>query len=664
MSRLKSYWINIFAKRHNCRRGYKGFQLRRFFHGLINRNNGLSSSFSSQYWRMSWLVYKSLMFRPANLMLIGSQAALFSVIPTPQFIQRAKNNEVDSENFQEVFESKLTGGKDTIERDSIDKKIDDLVMQKTVEEVLEMVDIDKKMDELILAEEVAKESKRIHQSDENLVNKDIDSFSMMNYTGFESTVDSLKAENSFNKHKFKITEAMLNLTPLKSVEELDSFSKYLENLQYNDRVVLNKETQIGQKIAFQLKDFFFMYNLAQSLELTDFNSVETEKDFFWKNNRQLGAFKDLQYCKIEEPTKQDLLHMRKEKKLQKESTKKNKTQITMDDDENITFSKGNIEAYVYNETAKSGWFFRTWRHYQSKNMLTWEQFWKRSNDIDILIKQSGNKFLYNNIIEYLNKFRNTGIQETSQIIKIYDLIPQNDLCLKEAFTRWILVNEKSLQHILQKKNSCNSNVLIRNEPLVINMIDSIMKGESYKPNERWESLLRFLKCINIKSKVDEAPKRIKKKPFIRSFTIVRPFQGVNSSNKKQLLNQKRMDVSLPIFVKLLEKTIELEKQTQSLRLINCMKSGIKTINNEKSNNVKEEEILIDLTSYFYKVNEISSTDTWLRYDDNLTDIAELKQRSTHNSDENTKEKQTLVKVVCANKAFKKCIEHMKESTYM
>ena len=670
MSRLRTYWNNIFAKRKNQTQvRFNPFQIKRFFHSIISKSNPDSAKYTSQRWRLTWLVYKSLMFRPANLILLSSQAVLFSVIPKPQFLDKKSNQTSNGEKFQEIFQRKINEGSNNSivkKKDSIDQKIDELIVQKTLDDVLEMVDTDERMDELLMAKDIAKENQKIYEQEKSSVDEEIDNTSMVDFTGFESTVDSIKGENIFNEFKFKITEAMLNLTPLKSVNELDTFSNYLDHLKYNDRVILNKETQLGQKLALQLKDFFFMYSLAQHLNLTDLNSVEMEKQFFLGSNKQFANFRDLQYEKISDTAKEDLVHMKKEKKLLKESIKKNKTKITMDEsDGSLSFSKGNLEPYVYNESAKAGWFFRTWRHYQSKNMLTWEQFWERSKDIDILIKQNNTDFSYNNIIDYLNKFINTGIQETSQIIKIYELIPKNDLYLKEAFTRWIVVNQKNLDHIIQKKknNHENSNILIKNEPLVINMIDSIMKSESYKPNERWESLLKFLKFMNIKNKSDEPQQRIKKRRLVRSLSFVNPIQNLNSDNKQQLKNQKNIEVSLPIFMKLLEKTIELDKQTQSLRLIDCMKNGIKTIHKSNDQNcVKENEILIDLTSYFYKVNEVSTDETWLRYDDNLMDIIKLNQKKKDSNDEDENYRDTLVKLVCDNTDFKKCIEHMRTNT--
>ncbi|XBW35384.1 hypothetical protein QEN19_000949 [Hanseniaspora menglaensis] len=669
MRRLKDCWSNLFGKevlKGQRQRIFAGFGMKRFFHSIISNNSRLNLQFSSQHWRITWLVYKSLMFRPANMALIGGQVALFSMIPKPQFMQKASDEKLETEKSQSIFQNELHGESTSskFKKSSIDEKINEMIIQKTVDDVLEMVDVDEKLDELVLANEFAKESQKVHIRDEEVKFKNNAEPSMIDYTGFENAIDSSKGDILFNKYKFEITETLLNMSPLESVDELEVFSKYLEKLTYSDRVILNKETQLGQKLAFELKDFFFMYNLAQNLNLTDFNSVEMEKWFFWNNNKQLSKFKNLQFEKITSSSKEELAHMIKEKKFSKSNSKKNKTQIKEAEDGSLSFAKGKENAFIYNESAKAGWFFRTWRHYQSKNMLTWEQFSERSKDIDSLLKEDKSLSDYNVIFDYLNKFRNTGIQETSQIIKIYELIPQNDLWLKEAFTRWIVVNEKNLEHILKKNETGSHNVLINNEPLVINMIDSIRKGYSYKPNERWESLLRFFKCINVRNTTDVPQKLLKQRTDIRGFTNVRPITNTNTEYKQKPLikKNKSIEVTLPIFVKLLEKTIELEKQTQSLRLINCMKCGISTTRKTSDKkNVKEDDILIDLTSYFYKVNEISSDETWLRYDDSLSSIADSHINLNTTNGDLEIHRQQLVKVVCGNSKFKKCIDNLRNN---
>ena len=72
-----------------------GFSFRRFMQNIIRKKDFASYKNSKQYWKITWLVYKSYMFRPQNLVFIGSQIALCStVVP---MISSNKNEEITPE---------------------------------------------------------------------------------------------------------------------------------------------------------------------------------------------------------------------------------------------------------------------------------------------------------------------------------------------------------------------------------------------------------------------------------------------------------------------------------------------------------------------------------------------------------------------------------------
>lgn len=544
-----------------------GFSFRRFMQNIIRKKDFASYKNSKQYWKITWLVYKSYMFRPENLIFIGSQIALCSTVAP--MISLNKN--------EEIIPKLKTDEK------LLREKIKEAVDEQTYQEVVDLLEADEYMDELEAAKEVANENQQVYEEalgtgimndTSNHINADNEygSLNVDNYTGFETEVDVNHAKDLFDHYKQELSQIYLENGVLKTEPEIENFKNNIANLRYKRRMLMDQETLVGQGLVYRIQDFFYGFSqkskhkdpVQEALDNYSYLTSEYRKYRLYFSHR----------FKIYDP--EDFKLRRIINKMEETQTQK------MDVRDSELF--GNLfteekeqhvdEAELTSQRVNNASTFIRKILYKQKTFLNnLEEQRNRSDEVELKFDNIKGYLPshYQEIMSYLHNLKGTGMKHSDELVRIYDMIPSTERDLRIGFTQFLIQTVYFFKHLLNpdKKND----FLINEESLFLKMLENL-NGESYVFS-KYSSLIGMIRKLShpVNSK---RPRGVNKKKIIKRYKNRLTVEGARfkeMDSKKDDLKKYKINVTWNFFCELLKASLQTNQIGDALNLLDSIPKG-------------------------------------------------------------------------------------------
>lgn len=608
------------------------FSFRRFMQNLIRKNDFKTYKNSKQYWKITWLVYKSYMFRPENLVLIGTHVALCSTL-APLVKQREEFNH--DEEIKEVSKNYLK------------QNILDAAEQQTYEDVMGMVSASEYLEQLEAAKEVEKETNEVYKevSDVATTNetlgkssKDHGLINIEEYNGFETELDAITSENLFEQYKQELANAHLESGSLKTENEKNVFKNNISNLEYSNRNLVDQEILLNQSIVYQIQDFFYSFT-QRSKNKDPIAAQRDNKEYLTKEYTRNNMYRSF-LTKIYDPVDYNL------KKYSKSEEKRQKRNMDKRNDDlfnNLFDAHDGLldEANISVEQAKTtNIFIEKLLYMQDEYLESLEEQKVRSNEVELKFAQIKEKSpqYYSNIMDYLHSLKYTGLKSTGDILKIYEMIPSHDKDLKSGFTQFLLKRVSFFKHILNpdKKN----NFIVENESLFTKMLDTVSGTKNVIP--KYSTYIAMMKKLSDpvnSNKIKAIDKRIFRKYNTR---ITREKTYGPPTKRADLKGKYEIQVPWTFFCELLKKTFQTGHIGDSLRLL---KSIPKEYDVEKVTTIDLGDYVASIIPHHKATAELKEN-----YDDWFAQLIEELKSYESSNDAN---KQKLYN----SRAFREAINH-------
>lgn len=545
---------------------YFGFSFKRFIQNLIRKNDFKTYRNSRQYWKITWLVYKSYMFRPENILLIGSHVALCSTLAP-----LSKQNNETSELHQNMK---------TLSEKYLKQSLEEAAEEQTYEEVLGMLATDEYLEQLEAAKKVENENQQVYKdalemaiSKNDVTNAKEDSYSVKNehgmlnqnlFTGFEPELDVNNAHDLFENYKQEITKSFLKNGLLKTDIEIETFKNNVSDLDYNKRILMDQEMLLNQSIVYQIQDFFYSFT-QKSTEKDPVLAQRHNKEYLTREYAGNNLYRSF-LTKIYDPWD---FHMKKYSRLQEKRQSRN---IDRRDDDlfNTLFEQeGNAsldEAEFLMEQAKTtNIFIDKLLFMQDEYLESLEEQKKRSHDVEKKFEEikATSPHYYQRIMEYLHNLKYNGLKNSGELLMIYDMIPNNEKDLKSGFTQFLLKRVNYFKHIINpdKKN----NFILQNEALFSKMLDTVSGAKNVLP--KYSSYIVMMKKLS--EPVNSNQKRSINKRIFRKYNskITRERLRFDAQSKKDMQGQYEINVTWSFFCELLKKALQTGHIGDSLKLL-------------------------------------------------------------------------------------------------
>lgn len=610
------------------------FSFKRFMQNLIRKNDFNTYRNSKQYWKITWLVYKSCMFRPENLVLIGTHVALCSTL-APLVKQR---EELDHDEAMKE-----------VRKNYSKQNILDAAEQQTYEDVMGMVSASEYLDQLEVAKEVEKETNDVYReasdvaATNEILNESSKGYGLIgveDYNGFETELDIRTSESLFEQYKQELAKAHLESGLLKTEKEQTMFQNSISNLDHSNRILVDQEILLNQSIVYQIQDFF--YSFTQRSKNNDPLAAQRDnKEYLTKEYTHKSMYRSF-LTKIYDPLDYKL---KKYSKSQEKRQKRNMNKRNEDLFNTLFDGHDGLldEAEISVEQARTtNIFIEKLLYMQDEYLESLEEQKVRSNEVEVKFAQIKEKSpqYYSNIMDYLHSLKYTGLKGTGDILKIYEMIPNYDKDLKSGFTQFLFKRVTFFKHILNpdKKN----NFIVENESLFTKMLDTVSGTKNVLP--KYSSYIAMMKKLSDpvnSNKIKPIDKRIFRKyntRITREKTYSPPTKRVDIKGKYEI------HVPWTFYCELLKKTFQTGHIGDSLRLL---KSIPKEYDVERTSTIDLGEYVSSVRPHHRATAELKEN-----YDDWFVQLIEELKSYESSNDAN---KQKLNK----DRTFSEAIIHFK-----
>lgn len=608
------------------------FSFRRFMQNLIRKNDFNTYRNSKQYWKITWLVYKSYMFRPENIMLIGAHVALCStlapLVRQPEKFNGNKEIEVVSDNY-------------------LKQSVADAAEEQTYKEVMGMVSASEYLEQLEVAKEIENENNKLYKEALGMATKDEisnksninqDMINIDEYNGFETEINVSTSENLFEQYKQELANTHLENGSLSTENEKNIFKNNIANLDHSSRILVDQEILLNQSIVYQIQDFFYSFT-QRSKDKDPVVAQVDNKEYLTKEYTHNNLYRSF-LTKIYDP-----LDYRLNKYSKSEGKRQKKCMDKRDDDLFNNLFDGHdglvdeLDQSV--EQAKNtNIFIENLLHMQDEYLESLEEQKIRSKEVELKfakIKELTPQY-YSNIMDYLHSLKYSGLNSTGDILKIYEMIPNHDKELKSGFTQFLLKRVSFFKHILNpdKKN----NFVVENESLFSKMLDNVSGTKNVLPKySSYIVMMRKLSDPVNSNKIKSMEKRVLRKYNAR---ITR--EKIHGPQTKRVDIKGKYEIHVPwtFFCELLKKTFETGQVGDSLRLL---KSIPKEYDAEKVSTIDLGDYISNISVHHKAMAELHEY-----YDDWLAQLIE-ELKSLECSNDSNKQK------LYNNRAFREAIIH-------